>query len=154
MSIIKEYKCCILTDDENKNNIHINLELKKFDNLEWCVDIYDSKERHFFLKTKDNTNNKYTFDFEHYYNKAITNQLDITYDLFENILCIYLDGGGFCDQANYLEEIFDFKDNLSMLKEKIIRFENKINELNEIKNKIKNQYPQNDTVISQDNFTR
>lgn len=150
MNIIKEYNTTILTKDENNKEINVNLNLVAFDNLEWTADIYDSKGRHFCLKTKDNINDKYTHNFEHYYNKAIKNQLNIIYD-YEEVL-VYLDGGGFCDQANNLYECFNINDNLSLLEKQINELENEIDELKKIKDTIKNKYPLDNNIIFQNNF--
>jgi hypothetical protein len=124
-------------DDEN-DAIIINLTLILYDNNSWRAELRDSKKRFFVLETPNGKYNSYTF--EQYLDCAITNHLHIVYDYFEGYISVYLNGGGFCDQANCLSQV-ENNQNLFLLDKKINNYKQMLLELEKCKEKIEHLYP-------------
>lgn len=79
----------IFAQDENDENINCIVELKLFNNNNWSINLYDSKNRHFNLNKKYDKNDYYNFDY--YYNLFLNEQLNIKYDNYEDCVFVYLD---------------------------------------------------------------
>lgn len=127
-----EYGTILDIPDENSNPILINLVLRKIIGNKFEAEIYDSSRRYFYSCELEQ-------DFDYYYNKAISNQLDIRYcySQSEPGKIIYLCGGGYGDMVG-LEEMVESKLHLETQLNKLI--ENEIQH-NQIQTNIEKIFP-------------
>jgi|LakMenEpi03Aug12_release.lakeMendotaPanAssembly.Ray.scaffolds.fasta_scaffold337269_1 hypothetical protein len=133
------YQNKINTYDEYNHHIIINIKLCKINNIEWTIDIYDSKYRHFYTKINDNN-----LSFNYYHNKSINNELNIFYNIVDNYILVNIIVKNNKLDNNYkisIKEVIDYKDNLYLLEKELNKYKNIISELNSYKSNILNLYP-------------
>jgi hypothetical protein len=131
-----EYNTILNIPDENSNPISINLVLHKTIGNKFEAEIYDSTRRYFYSCELEQ-------DFNYYYNKAISNQLDIRYCYSQHLpnqITIYLCGGGYDDMVG-LEEIIESDLHLETQLNKLKESENQYNQIQTNIEKISPLYP-------------
>lgn len=131
-----EYNTILNIPDENSNPISINLVLRKTIGNNFEAEIYDSTRRYFYSCELEQ-------DFDYYYNKAISNQLDIRYCYSQSEpekITIYLCGGGYGDSIG-LEEMVGSNFHLETQLNKLTESENQYNQIQTNIEKISPLYP-------------
>jgi len=127
------YKTTLEVLDEYSDPIQINIFLHKKPNGECEAKVFDSKKRYFYAESL-------TQNYDFYYKLGMLSKLNILYDVFEDSVCVYLNGGGWTDSEG-LDENTESCLHLYIAEKELFKYEEKVHDIKKLISSISLNYP-------------